>query len=68
MRPFDHTPPQAALPRANENAEDHTDNAMPPEYPGAPDGLPLIPVQEFADNLPGEMPEEAADHLPDFFI
>ncbi len=62
MARFDN-PAHNGLPPANEHANGHEDGAQAPEFPGAPEGLPLIPVEEIA----GHLPEEADDHLPDFF-
>lgn len=67
MARFPTTPPETELPRADDHAAGHADGAQAPTYPGIPEGLPTIPVEEFASRLPGEMPEETGDHLPDFF-
>ncbi|AZQ67806.1 hypothetical protein EF888_12065 [Silicimonas algicola] len=63
---FDTTPPDAALPRADEHAAQHIGKAAPPEFPGVPDGIPTVPAEGFAGRLPEDMQDEAADHLPDF--
>ncbi len=62
MARFDN-PAQEGLPPANSHAEGHEDGAQAPEIPGAPEGLPMIPVENFAENLP----EDAEDHLMDIF-
>ena len=67
MGRFDTTPPDAALPRADEHAGQHIGKAAPPEFPGVPDGIPTVPAEGFAGRLPEDMPDEADGHLPDLF-
>ena len=62
MRKFDHIPPQADVPRARDELPEQ---AMVPTLdviPGPPDGLPMIPVEEFSDQLPDEA-EDALDGI-----
>ena len=75
MARFGTTPPIDALPRAQipDHAGLRDDFALPDvpaELPtpdlggeGAPHGLPMIPVEHFAQGLGGELPEEV--ELPD---
>ncbi len=67
MGRFNTTPPDAALPRADDHAAEHIGKATPPEFPGVPDGLPTVPAEAFAGRLPDDMPDETAGHLPDIF-
>ena len=68
MGRFANTPPEMELPRADAHAGDNPANAMAPEFPGAPEGLPLIPVEEISARLSEHLPDEAEDHLPDDFL
>lgn len=62
MGRFDFTPPQAELPRA-ETPEATDGNQSLPEVPATMPDLPMIPMENFADNLPAE----AYGRLPGLF-
>ena len=80
MARFGTTPPTDALPRAQMDPppqavrpDDFALPDVPAEHPtpdlggeDAPHGLPMIPVERFAQGLGGELPEEV--ELPDIFV
>ncbi len=62
MGRFPNSPPEAVLPRGEHPAQAGY-NPNTPDVPAELPTLPMIPVENFAGNLP----EGVEDHLADFF-